>query len=225
MSRNHALAGLIILFWRLRVPHVRLPAEPARWLRADRSLPTTADGRDRRRPPAAGRSRVPAREIPIGTAPKGPVAPAFPPAIPSIDYGGRLRVGVRFQNPANPTSLGDVSQTVLADLYASGQIHRMWRWLIAITTDTYGGSAGQPSTVSLRCSTRWSDSSPCPRSRSGLAACWSWPTGIPRVAPGGWTSGSIPGSIRGLPRRRSPSPDRWGATSASSCGGRRWQGT
>ena len=87
--------------------------------------------------------------IPIGTAPKGPVAPAFPPAIPNIDYGGRLRVGIRFQDPTHPTSVNDVSQTVEADLYASGQIHRMWKWLIAITADTYGGATGQPSTTSL----------------------------------------------------------------------------
>ena len=81
--------------------------------------------------------------------PKGPVPPAFAPAIPNIDYGGRLRVGLRLQNPGSPTKLNDVSQTLTADLYASGQIQKMWRWYVAITADNYGGASGQPSTVSL----------------------------------------------------------------------------
>jgi hypothetical protein len=88
-------------------------------------------------------------EIPIGTAPKGPVAPAFPPALPNIDFGGRLRVGLRFQDQSNPKGLGDVAETVYADLYMSGQVRTMWKWLIAITSDNYGGMSGNPSTVSM----------------------------------------------------------------------------
>lgn len=159
MSRNKALAGPFILL--VAVLPATVMGQPAP-SSAERSTsiieeptrspaeapPTVATPPPAPAPAVPDASQAPAA-IPIGTVPKGPVAPAFPPAIPSIDYGGRLRVGVRFQNPANPTSLGDVSQTVLADLYVSGQIHRMWRWLVAITTDTYGGSAGQPSTVSL----------------------------------------------------------------------------
>lgn len=161
MSRSKALVGVVSLL---------VAASPAIVMGQQPPPPSSAEGSTSATPepsrtlsdvpptvatpPPAPPPAVPAAaqapaEIPIGTVAKGPVPPAFPPAIPSIDYGGRLRVGLRFQNPANPTSLSDVSQTVLADLYASGQIHRMWRWLVAITTDTFGGSASQPSTVSL----------------------------------------------------------------------------
>src|SRR5690242_15798438 len=35
-------------------------------------------------------------EFPFGTVPKGPVPAASPPAMPNIDYGGRLRSALRF---------------------------------------------------------------------------------------------------------------------------------
>lgn len=98
-------------------------------------------------PPVPGPIAPP--EIPIGVTPKGPVAPAFAPTIPNIDFGGRIRAGIRLQNPATPTKLNDVSATLNADLYAGGQIQKMWRWYVSITTDNYGGASGQPSTVSL----------------------------------------------------------------------------
>jgi hypothetical protein len=89
--------------------------------------------------PAAGSS---APAIPDGSAPKGPVAPAFPPAIPSIDYGGRVRVGTGLYGE----SLDDPYMTVDADVYMAGQVHRMFRWQIAITL-SYGGTPGSPSTT------------------------------------------------------------------------------
>src|SRR5688572_15767461 len=46
--------------------------------------------------PAPGPAPAPT-ELPFGTVPKGPVAPVPPPAMPNIDYGGRLRSAVRFQ--------------------------------------------------------------------------------------------------------------------------------
>lgn len=88
-------------------------------------------------------------QIPIGTAPKGPVAPAFPPLMPNIDFGGRIRAGLRFESNTNPAALGDVAQTIYADLYAGGQITPMWRWLLALTTNDYGGTAGQTSNVAM----------------------------------------------------------------------------
>jgi hypothetical protein len=93
-----------------------------------------------------------ATSIPEGSAPKGPVAPAFPPAIPNIDYGGRLRVGLRLQDMKKPSTLedgerlGNFSATIDADLYFSGQIHRMLKWQIGMTL-SYGGTPGAPSTV------------------------------------------------------------------------------
>lgn len=87
--------------------------------------------------------------IPAGTVPKAPVPPASPPAMPNIDYGGRLRTSFRFQSLSNPSSFGDVAQTLYADLYASGQVTPMWKWILALTTNDYGGTAGQTSTVPI----------------------------------------------------------------------------
>jgi hypothetical protein len=67
--------------------------------------------------------------------------------MPNIDYGGRLRSAVRFQSLSNPSSLNDVASTLYVDFYASGQINKMWRWLIAMTSGEYGGVPGTPSTV------------------------------------------------------------------------------
>ena len=98
-------------------------------------------------PPAAIPPAPPLTEpIPDGTAPKAPVPPAFPPAIPSIDYGARLRTGLRLQNPDQPKSLDKVSGTVEADIYFSGQIHRMFKWLVSATL-SYAAQPGTPSAV------------------------------------------------------------------------------
>lgn len=92
----------------------------------------------------------PASLIPDGEAPKGPVPPAFPPAIPNIDVGGRLRAGLLLQNPEEPEKVNDIGETMTADLYASGQIHRYFKWLVSVTT-SYAGTAGtsQDATVNL----------------------------------------------------------------------------
>jgi hypothetical protein len=82
--------------------------------------------------------------IPEGSAPKGPVPPAFPPAIPSIDHGGRLRVGTTIQEDDGL----DLFMNVDADLYMSGQIHRMFKWQVAMTL-SYGGTPGSPSTTTF----------------------------------------------------------------------------
>jgi hypothetical protein len=87
---------------------------------------------------------APAPAIAEGSAPKGPVAPAFPPAIPSIDYGGRLRVGTTLQEDDGL----DAFMTVDADVYMSGQVHRMFKWQVAMTL-SYGGTPGSPSTTTF----------------------------------------------------------------------------
>ena len=98
-------------------------------------------------PPAPPAPPPPATELPFGTMPKGPVAPAWGPGMPNIDFGGRIRTAVRFQGVSDPKKFNDVAQTLYADLYASGQINRMWRWLLAITSNDYGGTAGSLSTI------------------------------------------------------------------------------
>src|SRR5437763_4843661 len=103
-------------------------------------------------PPVAPPSAPAPSEIPFGTVPKGPVPPVPPvppPAMPNIDYGGRLRSAVRFQGLSDPKALNDVAASLYADLYASGQINRMWRWLLAITSNEYGGATGQASSVAM----------------------------------------------------------------------------
>ena len=70
--------------------------------------------------------------------------PAFPPAIPSIDHGGRLRVGTTIQEDDGL----DLFMNVDADLYMSGQLHRMFKWQVAMTL-SYGGTPGSPSTTTF----------------------------------------------------------------------------
>lgn len=116
------------------------------------TAPTTAPAQ----PPAATPPAAPPpggppppSSIPDGEAPKGPVAPAFPPAIPSVDYGARLRVGLKLQNPDNPEKLNDVSESVEADLYMSGQIHRYLKWQVGLTL-AYPGTTGSPQQVNVQ---------------------------------------------------------------------------
>ena len=42
---------------------------------------------------------------------------ASPPAMPNVDFGGRLRAAVRFQGFSDPQKLNDVAATLYADLY------------------------------------------------------------------------------------------------------------
>ena len=93
-------------------------------------------------PPVGGPpGEPPQSSIPDGEAPKKPVAPAFPPAIPSIDYGARLRAAVKVQGAEDPKRLDDVSEQLDADLYTSGQIHRFLKWQVGVTMG-YTGAAG-----------------------------------------------------------------------------------
>jgi hypothetical protein len=69
------------------------------------------------------------------------VPPAFPPAIPSLDYGARFRMGMRFQNPSEPKKLNDQAMQVDADLYMGGAIHRFLKWQAGVTV-TYSGNGG-----------------------------------------------------------------------------------
>lgn len=89
-------------------------------------------------PPAPGPGSSGPAFIPDGEAPAGPVAPAFPPVIPNIDYSGRLRVG--FQTFDNPTKFDDLGANVTFDVFLAGAIHRMIKWQLGIT----GGYAGAP---------------------------------------------------------------------------------
>ncbi len=84
-------------------------------------------------PPPPPESLIPDGEAP----PQRSMPPAFPPAIPSIDYGGRMRTALIFQNPEKPEKFNDVAQFLEADLYMSGQLHRFWSWQVAFHMD-YG---------------------------------------------------------------------------------------
>jgi hypothetical protein len=77
------------------------------------------------------------------------MAPAFPPAIPNIDYGGRVRTAIRFQGTEDPEAFDDVGQILEADLYMSGQVHRMLKWQTSLTL-SYSGNVGQASSVSAQ---------------------------------------------------------------------------
>jgi len=97
-------------------------------------------------PPAAG---PPPSAIPDGEAPTKPIPPAFAPAIPNIDFGGRLQTAIKLQNPNDPTKMNDVSQVLSGDLLTSGQIHRYLKWQVSATF-SYPGTSGTPSAVNFQ---------------------------------------------------------------------------
>lgn len=97
-------------------------------------------------PPPEG---PPPSAIPDGEAPAKPIPPAFPPAIPNIDFGGRLQTAIKLQNPDDPSKLNDVSTLLSADLLTSGQIHRYLKWQVSLTF-AYTGVPGQPSSVNVQ---------------------------------------------------------------------------
>jgi hypothetical protein len=80
-------------------------------------------------PPPPPESLIPDGEAP----PQRSMPPAFPPAIPSIDYGARLRTALMLQNPEDPEKFNDIGEFLEGDLYMSGQIHRYWSWQFAMT--------------------------------------------------------------------------------------------
>jgi hypothetical protein len=87
--------------------------------------------------------------IPDGEAPKGPIAPAFPPSIPGIDYGARLRAALKFQSPDRPQQMSDIGEQLDADMYMSGQVHRYFKWLVSITL-SYTGTPGASNTINVQ---------------------------------------------------------------------------
>ena len=84
-----------------------------------------------------------------GEAPKGPIAPAFPPAIPSADFGARMRGGLKVQNTSAPDKLNDFGEQWDADLMMSGQIHRYFKWVASVTL-SYSGTAGASNSVNVQ---------------------------------------------------------------------------
>jgi hypothetical protein len=99
-------------------------------------------------PPPSPGSLGPAL-IPDGEAPPGPVAPAFPPVIPNIDYAGRLRVGFHTLDAANPKKFSDIAGDLSVDIYFTGAIHRMVKWQVGVTGQYTGagGSSNLPATT------------------------------------------------------------------------------
>lgn len=92
-------------------------------------------------PPAPPESLIPDGEAP----PMRSVPPAFPPAIPNIDYGARLRTALMAQSSKDPAKLDGLGQMLEGDLYMNGQIHRYFSWQFAITF-AYPGKPGSPNT-------------------------------------------------------------------------------
>jgi hypothetical protein len=99
-------------------------------------------------PPALPPPGPPQSLIADGEAPKGPIPAASPPTIPNIDYGARMRGGVKVQNPSSPDKLNDIGQQWDADLLMSGQIHRYFKWLASVTM-SYTGSAGASNSINV----------------------------------------------------------------------------
>ncbi|HET9929275.1 MAG TPA: hypothetical protein VFQ35_01250, partial [Polyangiaceae bacterium] len=91
----------------------------------------------------------PPSAIPDGEAPTKPIPPAFPPAIPNIDFGARMQAGLKLQNPSDPTKMNDIGEILTADLLTSGQIHRYLKWQVSVTL-SYPGTPGSPSSVNVQ---------------------------------------------------------------------------
>jgi hypothetical protein len=100
-------------------------------------------------PPPEAPPGPPVSAIPDGEAPTKPIAPAFPPAIPNIDFGGRLQTAIKLQNPNAPGKLNDVSQLLSADIYTSGQVHRFLKWQVSLTF-SYSAAPGTPSLPTIQ---------------------------------------------------------------------------
>lgn len=94
-------------------------------------------------PPPPGPAAAGPALIPDGEAPPGPVAPAFPPVLPNIDFAGRLRVG--FHTFDNPSKFDDIAGDLSVDMYFTGAIHRMVKWQVGVT-GSYTGAPGSSNT-------------------------------------------------------------------------------
>jgi hypothetical protein len=88
--------------------------------------------------------------IPDGEAPPGPVAPAFPPLIPNIDFQGRLRLGLHTTSSSATdfTKMDDLGMELSVDMFFAGQITRIVKWQAGVTGGYSGfaGSSTSPST-------------------------------------------------------------------------------
>ncbi|HEY8946369.1 MAG TPA: hypothetical protein VIM73_19090 [Polyangiaceae bacterium] len=87
--------------------------------------------------------------IPDGEAPTKPIAPAFPPTIPNVDVGARIRAGLKLQSPDDPEKMNDISEILEADVLTSGQVHRFLKWQAALTL-SFPGNPGSPSSVNVQ---------------------------------------------------------------------------
>ncbi len=123
--------------------------EPASDAPTDTASTTDEPAQHQADAPPAAPPEPPASLIPDGEAPPmRSVPPAFPPAIPNIDYGGRLQVGLMFQNPDDPEKVNDVGESVTGDIYMNGQIHRFLKWQVSLNL-TQTGAPGAPQQVAV----------------------------------------------------------------------------
>jgi hypothetical protein len=89
--------------------------------------------------------------IPDGGVPVLPIPPAFPPAMPWIDYGARMHMSLRatdHADPARPNSLRP-GTTIDGDIYMSGAIHRMFKWQAGVTV-AYNNAPGSPAMATIQ---------------------------------------------------------------------------
>lgn len=117
-------------------PAANAPTEPAPAAPAAPAAP----------PPAAP---PPPSAIPDGEAPTRPIPPAFPPAIPNIDFGARMQAGLKLQSASNPERMDDISEVLTADLLTAGQIHRYLKWQLSLTFN-YPATSGSPGSVNVQ---------------------------------------------------------------------------
>jgi hypothetical protein len=99
-------------------------------------------------PPAAPGAPPPSL-IADGEAPTRPIPPAWAPAIPNVDFGGRIHAALKLQSPTDPAKMNDISEVLDADLLSSGQIHRYLKWQLNLTL-SFSGAPGAPNIVNVQ---------------------------------------------------------------------------
>ena len=88
-------------------------------------------------------------QIADGEVPTRPIPPAWAPAIPNVDFGGRIHTALKLQGASNPAQMNDISEVLDADLLASGQIHRYLKWQLALTM-SFAGTPESPNIVNVQ---------------------------------------------------------------------------
>jgi hypothetical protein len=76
----------------------------------------------------------------VDVAPKEPAPEVAPPPPPKVNVGAWTRVGLKFNDPKKPTSIGDVGMdTIYGELHLSGSVYDKVGYTLNFSADIMGG--------------------------------------------------------------------------------------